>query len=85
MVVALANLSIAASEARQQFKRIPGALFRNHDALHAGVADLKSGQETSKVSTMNEYGDVVGLEKRADDNRFGFRMWGKDLNESHDT
>jgi hypothetical protein len=84
MVVAMADLVIVASEAGQQFTRIPGALFRNHDALHAGVTDLKSGQETSEVPTMNEHGDVICLEKRPYNNSFGFRLWGKDLDESHD-
>jgi len=64
--------TIAASEASQQFKGILGTLFGNHDALHVGVADLKSGQETSEVSTMNEYWDVVGLEERPCDKGFRF-------------
>ncbi len=63
MVVPVAGLRIVTSEAGQQFQGILGVLLRNHDALHVGTANLKSRQETSEVSTMNEHGDIVGLEK----------------------
>jgi hypothetical protein len=63
MVLPMADFRIVASEVGQQFQGILGVLFRNHDALHVGAANLKSRQETSEVSTMNEHGDIVGLEE----------------------
>jgi hypothetical protein len=63
MVITMADFRIVASEAVQQFQGILGVLFRNHDALHVGASNLKSRQETSEVSTMNEHGDIVGLEE----------------------
>lgn len=63
MVLPMAELRIVAPEAGEQFHGIPGVLFRNHDALHVGTADLESRQETSEMPAMNEHGDIVGLEE----------------------
>lgn len=75
MALQMTNLVIVVSEVGQQFQGLPGALFRNHNALHVRVAYLKSGQETSEVSTMYEHRNVVCLKKRPYDNRFGLRLW----------
>jgi hypothetical protein len=57
-------------KAGQQFQGVGYALFRNHDALHVGGANLKSGQETSEVSATNVHRDVVGFQERPNDNDF---------------
>lgn len=83
MVVRMTDFRIVAPEAGQQFPGIPRVLFRNHDALHVGAANLNSRQQTPEMPTMNEHGDIVGFEKRFYDNDFGLRPWRKDLNETH--
>jgi hypothetical protein len=70
MVVSIAGFAVVALEAGQQFQGVGYALFRNHDALHVGGANLNSGQEASEVSAMNEHGDVMSFQERPDDNDF---------------
>ena len=75
---------IVALELRQQLQGVSYTLFRNHDALSVVIPNLKSGQETSEMPTVNKHWNVVSLEQRRHNCDFGLRNWGQDSNESHD-
>lgn len=75
---------VVSPEFSEQLQCVGCALFRNHDALSVVVPNLKSGQETPEMPTVNEHWDVVRLQQRSYNRKLGLRLWRQDSNESHD-